>query len=221
MENEQRTNMEKEYERVEAPSVIPYFAVGIFFFLYSLFFPLYLLWHYIIPVCLSAGIFFLLKKVTKPRYITVEVKKLPKTEDELWQDDANDYLKKLREADIAIQDEEISTSIRGIENLSAEIFKIVSEDKTKRPQVRRFMEYYLPTLLKLLSVYDKMESTSVEGDNIRETKKKITSALYTANCAFAKLADDLYEKESIDVSSDITVFSNLLSQEGLTEEKEK
>ncbi len=220
MNNEKEPKTQKEYERVEAPSVVPYFATGIFCFIYSLIFPLYLLWHYLIPAALAFALFFLLKKVTKPRYITVEVEKAPKTQEELWQDEANGYLKKLREADIAIEDEQISISIRGIENLCAEIFKIVNDDRSKRPQVRRFMEYYLPTLLKLLSVYDKMEETSLNGENVCETKKKITSLLYTANCAFAKLADDLYEKESIDVSSDITVFNNLLEQEGLTDKKE-
>ncbi len=220
MEKENIKSQEKEYERVEAPSVVPYFTVGIFCFLYSLFFPLYLLWHYIIPAILAAVLFFILKKVCKPRYVTKEIIKGPPTADELWRETADEYLNKLRQADIAIKDEEISKSIRGIENLSAEIFKVVNEKPSKRPQVRRFLEYYLPTILKLLDTYDKMEDAALPGENVLETKEKIRQLLYTANCAFAKLADDLYEQESIDISSDITVFGSLLKQEGLIDEKE-
>lgn len=206
----------KDFERVAAPSVVPYFAVGIFCIIYALIFPLYLFWHFLIPAALAVGLFFVLKKLCKPRYITVEVQKAPPTAEELWQETALGYLEKLRAADEAIEDEEVSKSIRGIENLTAEIFRAVTDKKEKRPQVRRFMEYYLPTLLKLLSVYDKMEESGGKGENVRTTREKINSLLYTANCAFAKLADDLYEQESIDVSSDITVFNNLLKQEGLS-----
>lgn len=211
---------EKEYERVQAPSLIPYFAVGVFCFIYALIFPLYLLWHFIIFVLLSVAVFLIFKKFCKPRYITVQVEKAPKTDDEIWEDTALDYLVKLKNADIAIEDEEISESIRKIEKLSAKIFEAVSSSREKRFQVRRFMEYYLPTLLKLLSVYDNLEEQGTDGQNVRTMKEKISGLLITANKAFTKLADDLYEQDNIDVSSDITVFNNLLRMEGLVDENE-
>ncbi len=211
---------EKDFERVAAPSVVPYIAVGIFCLLYALIFPLYLFWHFLVPAAIAVLLFAGLKKCCKPRYITVEVEKKPKTEEEIWQETANGFLSDLREADIAIEDEEISSSIRGIESLSARIFECVNASREKRTQVRRFMEYYLPTLLKLLSVYDKMEEQGTDGQNVHATKEKIKNLLSTANKAFSKLADDLYEQESIDVSSDITVFNNLLRMEGLVDENE-
>lgn len=211
---------EKEYERVQAPSLIPYFAVGAFCFIYALIFPLYLLWHFIIFALLSVAVFLIFKKFCKPRYITVQVEKAPKTDEEIWQDTALDYLVKLKNADIAIEDEEISESIRKIEKLSAKIFEAVSSSREKRFQVRRFMEYYLPTLLKLLSVYDNLEERGTDGQNVRAMKDKISGLLITANKAFTKLADDLYEQDNIDVSSDITVFNNLLHMEGLVDENE-
>lgn len=213
-------NKEKEYERIAAPSVIPYFAVGTFCFIYALIFPLYLLWHFIIFALLSVAVFLIFKKFCKPRYITVEVEKASKTDEEIWEDTALDYLVKLKNADIAIEDEEISESIRKIEKLSAKIFEAVSSSREKRFQVRRFMEYYLPTLLKLLSVYDNLEEQGTDGQNVRAMKEKISGLLITANKAFTKLADDLYEQDNIDVSSDITVFNNLLCMEGLVDENE-
>ncbi len=206
-----------EFDRVEAPSLIPYYSAGILWIVYALLFPLYRFWHFLIPVLLSAFLFLLTKKFCKPRYITVRVPQKEPTEDEKWQQGAEDYLRRLREADMSIEDEAVSSKIRRVELLSEEIFEIVAQKPEKRPQVRRFMSYYLPTLLKLLHSYDEMETVDHGGKNINSSREKISGLLDTAVAAFTKLSDELYAAESLDISSDITVFKTLLKQEGLSD----
>ena len=40
-------------------------------------------------------------------------------------------------------------------------------------QIRRFLDYYLPTTLKLLNAYDRMSGTGVSGENIDTTLAKV------------------------------------------------
>ena len=92
----------------------------------------------------------------------------------------------------------------------------VQEHPEKLPDIRRLMNYYLPTTLKLLNVYEEFDSQPVQGENIRSAKQQIEATLDTINVAFENLLDKLFTDEVLDVSSDITVLETMLKQEGLT-----
>ena len=77
------------------------------------------------------------------------------------------------------------------------------------------MQYYLPTLLKLLRSYDHMEEQGIRGENIRRTMQEIETVLDTVVEAFNKQLDNLFQEEALDISSDIQVLENMMSQEGL------
>ena len=96
--------------------------------------------------------------------------------------------------------------------------QVVSQPK-KLPQIRRFMDYYLPTTLKLLNAYDRMDSTGIAGDNITATKDKVSAMMDTIVHAFDRQLDALFGEEALDISTDITVMENLLAREGLTQNK--
>ena len=81
------------------------------------------------------------------------------------------------------------------------------------------MSYYLPTTVKLLSAYKELDKQTVDGDNIRNTKKEIEDALDTINDAFEKLLDSMFQDMAWDVSSDISVMQTMLAQDGLTEQQ--
>ena len=82
--------------------------------------------------------------------------------------------------------------------------------------MRRFLDYYLPTTIKLLHQYDRMDSLGVSGENITGTKAKIRGMLDTVCSAFDRQLDSLFQDESMDVSADITVLEQMMTQEGLT-----
>ncbi len=77
------------------------------------------------------------------------------------------------------------------------------------------MSYYLPTTLKLLNAYDRMDSTGASGANIDGTKGRIGDMLDSICTAFSRLLDDLYGDEAMDISAEITVMEQMLVQEGL------
>ena len=91
----------------------------------------------------------------------------------------------------------------------------------KLPQIRRFLDYYLPTTLKILNAYDRMDAVGVAGDNISSTKERVERMMGTIVKAFDKQLDALFGAEAMDISTDITVMENLLAQEGLAGDGKK
>lgn len=136
-------------------------------------------------------------------------------------DEGNGYLKKLRAANDAIPDEALSDCIDRMERASSDIFKFIAENPAKAPQIRKFMNYYLPTTLKLLGSYQRLASQSVKGETITSTMFNIAGMMHTVADAFEKQLDSLFGDEAMDISADITVFETLLKQEGFVEDKKE
>ena len=87
--------------------------------------------------------------------------------------------------------------------------------------IRKLMEYYLPTAIKLLEAYENLDAQPVQGENIISSKKEIEDTLDTLNEAFEVLLDDMFQDMAWDVSADASVLKTMLVQEGLTEKKFK
>ena len=125
----------------------------------------------------------------------------------------------LRALNDTIVDIAISDKIDRIEMLTAKIFRIVEDNPAKLPQIRRFMNYYLPTTLKLLHSYALLEKQGIKGENITSAKENISRILDTLATGYEQQLDQLFSSDVIDIAADINVLENLMQQDGLTEEK--
>lgn len=130
----------------------------------------------------------------------------------------NDYVLKIRACNDAIPGEDISAKIARIEMLVDKIFDRVEQNPKCVSDIRKMMEYYLPTTVKLLEAYAEMDAQPTGGENIQTAKKEIEATLDTLNVAFEKLLDSLFQETAWDVSSDISVLNTMLAQEGLKED---
>ena len=130
----------------------------------------------------------------------------------------DDYVRKIREANDVIPGEEISAKISRMEMLVDRIFDRVEENPDSVDDIRKLMEYYLPTTIKLLEAYEELDAQPIQGENILSSKREIEKTLDTLNIAFEKLLDDLFQDTAWDVSTDISVLNTMLAQEGLTED---
>lgn len=128
----------------------------------------------------------------------------------------DEYVCKIKECNDRIPGEEISAKISKIEFLVDQIFDRVEQNPECVADIRRLMEYYLPTTVKLLEAYAELDAMSVQGENIVSSKQEIENTLDTLNAAFTKLLDSLFQEKAWDVSSDISVLNTMLAQEGLT-----
>ena len=143
-------------------------------------------------------------------------KEKQKRQEELKKQQGREMIEQIRRSNDKIEGEEISAKMDQMEIIAKKIFEQVQEHPEKLPDIRRLMNYYLPTTLKLLNAYEEFDSQPVQGENIRSAKQQIEATLDTINVAFENLLDKLFTDEVLDVSSDITVLETMLKQEGLT-----
>ena len=132
-------------------------------------------------------------------------------------DEYERILKELRDLNDLIPGEEMSGKISRLEDLAGKIFKIAKEQPKKLGSMRKFMDYYLPTSLKLLHRYAELDAQGVEGTNISDSKRKIEDTMDMMVTAFEKQLDKMFLSESIDISADIAAMQNLMRADGLVE----
>lgn len=93
-------------------------------------------------------------------------------------------------------------------------------DPSDIPQIKKFMNYYLPTTIKLLNAYDRMSAQGIEGENLDKSMKSINEMLDAAIEAFKKRLDSLFEDQALDIETDIKVMNTMLAREGLSGNKD-
>lgn len=130
--------------------------------------------------------------------------------------EGQNIIRQINEANIAIEGAVISEKLDRLEKVITKIFEFIEENPDGLPEIRKFMGYYLPTTLKLVSVYQDLDAEPIQGANIMATKKEIEDTLDTISHAFENLLDSFYEDTAMDVSTDISVLNTMLAQEGLT-----
>lgn len=140
----------------------------------------------------------------------------PQPEQPVEKDRYQAILDALRSVNDAIPDEEMSDKISRLEAVSAKIFAQAKSDPDKLPRMRKFLDYYLPTSLKLLQTYAELDAQGVEGENITESKHRIEQTMDTLVHAFETQLDQLFQDDALDVSADIDVMENMLRADGLT-----
>lgn len=208
-------------------SAAPFYAVAVIWLAYALLFPLYRVSHFLIVGVISAVAFLLLTALCAKTGVpeaekTEKAQEKPK-EESTGNADLDKMLKdgrlaiaEMKRLDESIEDEAVSADIVRLQQVSEKIFDRVKEEPAKLPQIRRFMDYYLPTTLKLLNAYDRASSAGISGENVDATKAKVSGMMKTIVTAFEKQLDALYGTEALDISTDITVLDNMMVREGLT-----
>ena len=114
-----------------------------------------------------------------------------------------------------IPDLAVKAKIRELIDVSDKIVEDAVNDPSDVPQIKKFLDYYLPTTIKLLNAYDRMGSQGIQGENISGTMQSIEEMLDTAIAAYKKLLDSLFANQALDVETDIQVMNTLLQREGL------
>ncbi len=128
-----------------------------------------------------------------------------------------DYVRQMDELNTAIDDAAVSERITAIQDVVGRILARAEEEPAVIAGLDRLTAYYLPTTVKLLDAYDRLEEEPIQGENISSSRSEIEHTLEVLHSAFEKLFDDTYQDLSLDVSTDISVLHAMLAQEGLTE----
>jgi len=210
-------------KKIVRKSTIPLYAVAVTWVLYALLFPLYRPTHFVIAAIAAAVVGVIARGLCKDVVEEVpekepEPEKTGNEELDKMLNDGRAAIAELRRLDDNIADEKISADIVRLESVSERIFEKVKEEPKKLPQIRKFMSYYLPTTLKLLNAYDRVNSQGVEGENINATKESVAGIMDSIVAAFEKQLDGLFGDQALDISTDITVLENMMAREGFSED---
>lgn len=211
---------------IRKKSILPIYLVGATWLVWSVTAPLYRPTHYVMAALSSAAVYYLGKILLPDQGYEVPDAPPPhaaSTQPDLQTDpeitallrERDRAVSEMRRLNDSIQDPQLSQQIDHLEHTTEKIMDAVAKAPEKLPQIRRFLNYYLPTTLKLLNAYDRMDATGVEGANIDGTKGRIEDIMSTICTAFDRQLDALYGQEAMDISTDIDVLEQMLAREGL------
>ncbi len=131
----------------------------------------------------------------------------------------DDTLKQLKALNDEILDQAVSDKIDRIAALTRDIYSFVALNPEREIEVHKFMNYYLPTTMKLLKSYSLLERQSYQGENIVASRHDIEEILGTLVHAFEKQLDQLFAADAVDISSDITVLETMIAKDGLSHQQ--
>ncbi len=148
----------------------------------------------------------------KPMHPQEEPEEL--SEEEAIEEEGMQYLDKLRELNARIQGEEISNKLYQLDYLLQRIFAVLRDHPAQCPKMNKFMEYYLPTTVKLVESYADFDKAGIQGEQILSAKTEIEKTLHSINEAFEKLLDDMYQNAAFEAAADAKVLKTILAQDG-------
>ncbi len=207
-------------KKIVHKSAIPLYVAAVTWLLYALLFPLYRLPHFLLAAAAAAVVGIVARLFC--RDAVEEVPEEPETTGNEELDkmiaDSKKAIAEMKRLDDNIADPTISAQIVRLQQLAGKIFAQVEQNPEKLPQIRKFMNYYLPTTLKILNAYDRMGEQGVSGENITSTMQKVEGMMSTIITAFEKQLDSLFGSEAMDISTDMVVLENMMAREGLTDD---
>ena len=139
----------------------------------------------------------------------------PEEQEQADQDD-NAILLEIRQVNDAIPDPVMSAKIDRIGEITGRILDYQRQNPGKDSQLRSFLNYYLPTTLKILRSYAQLDAQGVEGENISAAKARIEGMMDKVVEGFENQLDKLFQDSAMDISSDVAVLEQMLEKDGLS-----
>lgn len=124
------------------------------------------------------------------------------------------YLSRL--ADLKAQaDEELAPKIGQLRQHLSKLVTYGYRHSNNEKDIQIFLYRYLPSALKLITAGVDFSAFSNVSSEISQTRSNIMGVLSTLQTACDRQLEQFYQSDVMDISSDITVLENMLSQEGL------
>ena len=210
------------YKTIEKKTGIAFISSGLAWFIYAMFFPMYRITDFAIITVISIIVFIVVDIFAPKKIIRIELKNEPiitgiPTADEMLKI-GYEFIDEIELINQAIINTTIKDKVDKIIDLFTKVLQQIKNDPNDAKNIKQFMNYYLPTISKLLNYYATFEKQQIEGANITASKDKISDLLDTAITAFKKALDSMFADEALDIATDITGMENMLATRGLTDD---
>ena len=127
-------------------------------------------------------------------------------------------LSELREQQRQITDAPVLEQTQRIEAQTVRVIAWLERHPEGEGQIRRFVNYYMPTTLKLVRTYNEVSPQADSSSVAASIQTDICGILSTINTAFQSLQNNLLKDTAMDVSAEISALETVLAQEGLTQD---
>ena len=119
----------------------------------------------------------------------------------------------------AISNPKLAGQIKRIGTITARILDYQKGHPDKSVQLHSFLSYYLPTTLKILRAYSRLEDQEVSGENITAAMARIESMMDKVVEGFEKQLDLLFQGDAMDITADVAVLERMLAKDGLSDQE--
>lgn len=199
--------------------VLPVYLFAASWVVCGLILPLYTLWGLVMTLAISMAVYLAATAFMPPKTVLVSAPQKPfdTGEEQLDQalEQARDQLRQLAALNAQIPGQGISSQISRMERAGGAILDEVAKQPAKARQIRRFLNYYLPTAVKVISSYAHMAETGAAGQNAQTLKSDVEQNAQTIAAAFEKQLDSLFASEMLDITSDLDVLEHMMKGDGL------
>ncbi len=118
-----------------------------------------------------------------------------------------------------IENKELLEKVQETKTLTAGILKRISEKPALLSVSKKFVDYYLPTTVKLLESYIELQNNSHISSELEDAKREINLSFNSINTAYTQILTKLFEDKRLDIMTETSVLDSVLKMDGLSEEQ--
>lgn len=127
-----------------------------------------------------------------------------------------EILARIHQANKNIHNPVLSSQIEQIATITGRIVSYEVQNEGDKREIQQFLDYYLPTTLKLLHAYGELEGEPIVGENITKSMTQIEEIISKVVDAFQRQLDRLFRNETMDIATDIAVLEQMFQKDGLS-----
>ena len=118
-----------------------------------------------------------------------------------------------------IEDEDLKKYIINISTSANKIISTIEKEPKKLRKIANFFDYYLPVTLSIIKRYDEIENQNLSSQEMKEFVSSTKLMLKSADEAFNKILERLYQNDMINIDADMKVFNSMLKADGYDDEE--
>lgn len=201
---------------VRKKSPVPLYAVAVTLILCAFFTKAYRFSTLIILAVIAAIVYLIFTKLFPGavEYIEVPVNTGDELADALIAQ-GRLAVRDIRRVRLGLKNAEVAAKLEKLEALLGKITDNLVSDPSDARQLKRFMDYYVPTTQKILNTYENLSAQGVRGENIGTTLERIEGFLDMLIEAYTKQLDAMFASEALDIGTDIDVMEAMLKSQNL------
>lgn len=134
-------------------------------------------------------------------------------------DKAKDESKDIYNMRNKIEDEDLKKHIINISTSANKIISTIENEPKKIRKIANFFDYYLPVTLSIIKRYDEIENQNLSSQEMKEFISSTKLMLKSADEAFNKILERLYQNDMINIDADMKVFNSMLKADGYDDEE--